>query len=160
MARDEAPERHHFKIGEVAEIVGVKAHVLRYWEQEFPALRPKKTRGSHRHYSRQNLELAQFIRRLVVDEGYSVAGARRRIAESRTVADCGVHGPETDPRAALREDLLAVRLALVSLLDLLDEADASRGGPADATDEEDVVVAAAAPSRAGTPSGTVRGRRA
>ena len=58
--RTQLPDKLFFKIGEVADIVGVKPHALRYWETEFPALRPKKTRGAHRQYSRKDVELAML----------------------------------------------------------------------------------------------------
>ncbi|MBW2160180.1 MAG: MerR family transcriptional regulator, partial [Deltaproteobacteria bacterium] len=65
--RTQLPDKLFFKIGEVADIVGVKPHALRYWETEFPALRPKKTRGAHRQYSRRDVELAMLIRQLLHD---------------------------------------------------------------------------------------------
>ena len=79
--RTQLPDKLFFKIGEVAEIVGVKPHALRYWETEFPALRPKKTRGAHRQYSRKDVELAMLIRQLLHDEGYTIPGARKRIRD-------------------------------------------------------------------------------
>ena len=77
------PDQLFFKIGEVAEIVGVKPHVLRYWESEFRQLRPMKTRGSHRIYKRRDVEVAVLIRRLLHDEGYTIPGARKRLRELR-----------------------------------------------------------------------------
>ncbi|MEM6962101.1 MAG: MerR family transcriptional regulator, partial [Myxococcota bacterium] len=62
-------QKKFFRIGEVSEIVGVKPHVLRYWESEFKSLRPLKTRGSHRVYRRDDVDLAMSIRRLLYDEG-------------------------------------------------------------------------------------------
>jgi len=110
--------KHHFKIGEVAEMLGVKPHVLRYWEQEFPALRPKKTRGAHRHYSRENVALAREIYALVVDAGYSIAGAKNKLGGSKQL-DLGVYG-EGDGEDELAVDLLAIRADLVALLDFVD----------------------------------------
>jgi len=79
--RTQLPDKLFFKIGEVADIVGVKPHALRYWETEFPALRPKKTRGAHRQYSRRDVELAMLIRQLLHDERYTIPGARKRIRD-------------------------------------------------------------------------------
>jgi DNA-binding transcriptional MerR regulator len=116
----ELPDKLFFKIGEVADIVGVKPHVLRYWESEFPALRPMKTRGSHRMYRRKDVELAMLIRRLVHDQGYTIPGARKKIRE------LGHHRRDSDPEpgaareARLRAELLAVRKELADLLAELD----------------------------------------
>jgi DNA-binding transcriptional MerR regulator len=115
------PDKLFFKIGEVADIVGVKAHVLRYWESEFPALRPMKTRGAHRVYKRRDVELAMLVRRLLHDEGYTIPGARKRLRE------LDKHRIESDPdpkaarEVALRTELLGVREELVRLLDDLED---------------------------------------
>jgi DNA-binding transcriptional MerR regulator len=127
---DDTASQNHFKIGEVAELVGVRPHVLRYWEQEFPGLRPKKTRGAHRHYSRANVALAKTIHALVVEQGYSIAGARKKLldgtragASATTVA--GVADSVAKPRTtSVRDELLAVRDELYSILSLLDEPEA------------------------------------
>lgn len=114
--RTQLPDKLFFKIGEVANIVGVKAHALRYWETEFPALRPKKTRGAHRQYSRKDVELAMLIHQLLHDEGYTIPGARKRIR------DLGRHQRNSppEPRAArevaLRAELLGLRQQLSDLL--------------------------------------------
>ena len=64
VSSSDLPDKLFFKIGEVAQLVGVRPHVLRYWESEFAALRPLKTRGSHRVYRRRDVELAVLLRRL------------------------------------------------------------------------------------------------
>lgn len=144
MAEDDAPERHHFKIGEVAELLGVRPHVLRYWEQEFPALRPKKTRGSHRHYSRENVELARRIRELVVDQGYSLSGAKRRLTEMRKLGAAPPSSAEPVATPTLRADLLAVRAELVALLDFLDgEEPVHEESALDSSGDAEVAVPAA-----------------
>ncbi|NLY93239.1 MAG: MerR family transcriptional regulator [Myxococcales bacterium] len=119
---DVIPEKQFFKIGEVAEIAGVKPHVLRYWESEFTQLNPKKTRGSHRHYSRRDLDLVMEIKRLLHDEGYTVAGAKQRIRELRAQARKEGREPEyaSAREVALRVELIAVRDKLLGLLDELD----------------------------------------
>lgn len=119
--RTQLPDKLFFKIGEVADIVGVKPHALRYWETEFQALRPKKTRGAHRQYSRKDVELAMLIRQLLHDEGYTIPGARKKIR------DLGRHQRSSppEPRAvrevALRAELLGLRQQLAELLDDLNE---------------------------------------
>jgi DNA-binding transcriptional MerR regulator len=81
----EIPDKLFFKIGEVCELVGVQAHVLRYWETEFSMLQPQKNRSGQRTYRRRDVEMALRIRQLLYDEGFTIAGAKKRLTtESRT----------------------------------------------------------------------------
>lgn len=73
------PEKRYFSISEAALLCGVKAHVLRYWEQEFPQLSPLKRKGNRRYYQRHDLLLARQIRTLLYGEGYTIHGARERL---------------------------------------------------------------------------------
>lgn len=73
------PDKLYFKIGEVAELVGVPAHVLRYWEREVSAIRPGKSASRQRRYRRKDVEIFREIRRLLYTERYTLAGARRRL---------------------------------------------------------------------------------
>ncbi len=75
----EVPDKLYFKIGEVAELVGVQAHVLRYWEKEVAAIRPGKSASNQRRYRRRDVEIFREIRRLLYEERYTLAGAKRRI---------------------------------------------------------------------------------
>jgi len=78
------PEKIYFKIGEVCDLVGVQAHVLRYWETEFPQLSPQKNRSGQRSYRRRDVEIALRIKELLYDEMYTIAGARKKLqAEAR-----------------------------------------------------------------------------
>jgi DNA-binding transcriptional MerR regulator len=77
-----AAGKAYYKIGEVARLVGVPQHVLRYWETEFPAIRPDKSRSGQRVYRAQDVELLRLVRRLLRDEGLTIAGARRRLREA------------------------------------------------------------------------------
>ncbi len=78
------PEKIYFKIGEVCDLVGVQAHVLRYWETEFPQLSPQKNRSGQRSYRRRDVEIALRIKELLYDELYTIAGARKKLqAEAR-----------------------------------------------------------------------------
>ena len=74
------PEKLYFKIGEVCEIAGVQAHVLRYWETEFPMLQPQKNRAGQRTYRRRDVEMALRIKELLYDEQYTIAGAKRKLS--------------------------------------------------------------------------------
>ncbi len=75
------PDKLFYKIGEVCEHVGVQPHVLRYWESEFPMLAPQKNRAGQRVYRRKDLEIVLRIRELLYDEKFTIAGARRKLAE-------------------------------------------------------------------------------
>jgi DNA-binding transcriptional MerR regulator len=77
------PDRMFFRIGEVAEIVGVKPYVLRYWETEFSLLSPNKTNSQQRMYTRTDVENALLIKHLLYDLRFSIQGAKKRIAEMR-----------------------------------------------------------------------------
>ena len=73
------PGKRYFTIGEVSELCGVKPHVLRYWEQEFPQLKPLKRRGNRRYYQRQDVILIRQIRSLLYEHGFTIGGARQRL---------------------------------------------------------------------------------
>ena len=73
------PGKRYFTIGEVSGLCGVKPHVLRYWEQEFPQLKPVKRRGNRRYYQRGDVEIIRQIRNLLYDQGYTIGGARQRM---------------------------------------------------------------------------------
>src|ERR1700756_5971646 len=69
------PAKRYFTIGEVSELCGVKPHVLRYWEQEFPNLKPVKRRGNRRYYQRHDVLMIRQIRSLLYDQGFTITGA-------------------------------------------------------------------------------------
>jgi DNA-binding transcriptional MerR regulator len=70
------------KIGEAARIIGVEAYVLRFWETQFPFLRPRHSRSKHRYYDEKSLDSLRLIRRLLHSEGYTIAGAKKHIREA------------------------------------------------------------------------------
>ncbi len=73
------PEKLYFKIGEVCDLVGVQAHVLRYWETEFPMLSPQKNNSGQRSYRRKDVEMALRIKQLLYKEMFTIAGARKKL---------------------------------------------------------------------------------
>ncbi len=75
------PAKRYFTIGEVSELCGVKAHVLRYWEQEFNQLKPVKRRGNRRYYQHHEVLLIRRIRELLYEQGFTISGARNRLSE-------------------------------------------------------------------------------
>ena len=74
------PSKRYFTIGEVSDLCAVKPHVLRYWEQEFPQLKPVKRRGNRRYYQRHDVVLIRQIRSLLYVEGFTISGARNKLA--------------------------------------------------------------------------------
>ena len=73
------PGKRYFTIGEVSELCGVKPHVLRYWEQEFPQLKPVKRRGNRRYDQRQDVLVIRQIRSLLYEQGFTIGGARQKL---------------------------------------------------------------------------------
>lgn len=91
------PEKIYFKIGEVCDLVGVQAHVLRYWETEFPMLSPQKNRSGQRSYRRRDVEIAVRIKELLYDEMFTIAGAKKKLqSELRETSKLKVVRPEPD----------------------------------------------------------------
>jgi DNA-binding transcriptional MerR regulator len=75
------PAKRYFTIGEVSDLCGVKPYVLRYWEQEFSQLKPMKRRGNRRYYQHHEVLLIRRIRDLLYEQGFTISGARNRLAE-------------------------------------------------------------------------------
>ena len=75
------PDKLYFKIGEVAKLVGVQPHVLRYWEREVSSIKPGKTAANQRRYRRRDVELFRETKRLLYDEKFTLAGAKQRLSE-------------------------------------------------------------------------------
>ena len=94
------PPKRYFTIGEVSELCGVKPYVLRYWEQEFTQLRPMKRRGNRRYYQHHEVLLIRRIRDLLYEEGFTISGARNRLADP--VSSSGPPSPQVEAEA---EDL-------------------------------------------------------
>ena len=74
------PGKRYFTIGEVSELCAVKPHVLRYWEQEFPQLKPIKRRGNRRYYQRHDVIMIRQIRSLLYEQGFTIGGARQKLS--------------------------------------------------------------------------------
>jgi DNA-binding transcriptional MerR regulator len=81
---DAIPQKMAFKIGEAAEMVGVKQYVLRYWESEFDSLRPKKSKNNQRVYSRRDVETAMMIKKLLYEDRFSIEGARSALRQLKS----------------------------------------------------------------------------
>lgn len=127
------PDKLYFKIGEVADIAGVKPHVLRYWESEFKAIRPTKSRSKQRLYRQQDIELILRLKDLLYNQGYTISGARKQLRCKPTAApddlpaDCPVGDPDEQMALPLkgqldhsllkeiRQDILRLKESLGSL---------------------------------------------
>jgi len=90
------PGKRYFTIGEVSDLCGVKPHVLRYWEQEFPQLKPVKRRGNRRYYQHEDVVMVRRIRSLLYDQGFTIGGARQRLKDQLKL---GSEIPETIAQA-------------------------------------------------------------
>lgn len=113
------PEKGLFRIGEVSRLTGTKAFVLRYWETEFPMLEPVKSDSGHRMYRREDIETVFEIKRLLYDEGFTIAGARRHLAEQAGGAELNSGSSAAAPPPAREHDL--TRTQRKCLLDLREE---------------------------------------
>jgi len=103
------PGKRYFTIGEVSDLCGVKPHVLRYWEQEFPQLKPVKRRGNRRYYQRQDVLLIRQIRSLLYEHGYTIGGARLKLNG----------GDSKEDSIQSHQIIMQVRAELEDLLSLL-----------------------------------------
>jgi DNA-binding transcriptional MerR regulator len=97
------PKKLYYKIREVCGIVGVEAHVLRFWETEFPSLSPPKSKSGQRTYRPKDIELLLRIRNLLYEEGYTIAGARKRLSAGSPAADSKAEVPATRSRGVRRQ---------------------------------------------------------
>ena len=117
------PAKRYFTIGEVSDLCGVKPHVLRYWEQEFTQLRPMKRRGNRRYYQHHEVLLIRRIRELLYEHGFTISGARNRLAETVQTGrrkEAEVLTQPIDATVDIRQsDLDAIRADLLAALDVL-----------------------------------------
>ena len=117
-SRGSLPPKLYFRIGEVASLVGVEPHVLRYWEREFRSIRPSKSAKGQRVYSRRDVENLLRVRDLLYAEGFTIAGAKKKLQRS------GVEPREASPPAPahgeqLRAQLLELRVEVAAFLEEL-----------------------------------------
>ncbi|GBE02464.1 HTH-type transcriptional repressor YcgE [bacterium BMS3Bbin06] len=110
------PEKLFYKIGEVGRITGVEPYVLRYWESEFPFLKPRKSRSGQRLYVKKDIELILEIKRLLYYERYTIEGVKKRFSESTIQI---VKQDKTDEKPALQETLSRVRSRLREIISQL-----------------------------------------
>jgi|TARA_B110000240_G_scaffold176834_1_gene205003 DNA-binding transcriptional MerR regulator len=102
------PGKRYFTIGEVSGLCAVKPHVLRYWEQEFPQLKPVKRRGNRRYYQRQDVLMIRQIRSLLYDQGFTIGGARKQLSGEEQKQDSTQFKQLISQMIAELEDVLVV----------------------------------------------------
>jgi len=115
--------RLYYSISEVSDMIGVKAHVLRYWETQFKMLRPKKGRGGARMYRKRDVEILFEVKQLLYDHRFTIAGARRKLLDDRGSKE---QMELTFARTDREEMLRALRRDLEGLLSLLQSANGTR----------------------------------
>ena len=117
----------YYRIGEVASIVGVQPHVLRYWESEFRTIRPRKSTKGQRVYSRRDVEKLLRVKDLLKNQGFTIAGAKKRlrddtkVAVQQSVAEVEEPARAKPPMAEVRQSLLSLREDLTRMLRELGE---------------------------------------
>lgn len=93
----EIPHKLFYKIGEVCELTDTQPYVLRFWESEFPQLAPQKNRSGQRMYRREDIETVERIKKLLYEEGFTIAGARKRLESDATGVESPPDAPEGEP---------------------------------------------------------------
>ena len=112
------PEKIFFKIGEVCDLVGVQAHVLRYWETEFPMLSPQKNRSGQRSYRRRDVEIALRVKELLYDDLYTIAGAKKKLqVELRDLTRLKIVHSEPTPKESFIREVKAPEPAVRSYVE-------------------------------------------
>ena len=127
------PSKLYFRIGEVAELVGVEPHVLRYWEREFRTIRPTKSAKGQRVYSRRDVENLMRVRELLYRDGFTIAGARKRLQQSPSE---GLARESEPPSPPARAESATVEIARSEPVALQSEAPPPRSPPIDRAREE------------------------
>jgi DNA-binding transcriptional MerR regulator len=113
--RRELPAKLYYRIGEVAGIVGVEPHVLRYWETEFRSVRPQKSAKGQRIYSRRDVETLLKVKDLLYAHRFTIAGARRKLRDGG-VEPVAPEAPNSEEAKRMREVLVELRGELVALM--------------------------------------------
>jgi len=112
----EIPDKLYFKIGEVSDLLGVEAYVLRYWESEFSVLSPKKSGTGHRLYRRKDVELLLRIKYLLYEKKFTIEGARQSLQDE---AKAGKPKPKRVQQDLFEDPLTEIRRELVQIVQML-----------------------------------------
>jgi DNA-binding transcriptional MerR regulator len=111
------PDKRYYRIGEVSRLTGIKPYVLRYWESEFRFMTPQKSRSKQRLYRQRDIELIQLVKKLLYEQRFTIAGARKKLREMGIgrALEAGSLSVETDHRARfrrIRDELRGIRALL------------------------------------------------
>jgi DNA-binding transcriptional MerR regulator len=112
------PERLYYKIGEVAQITKTEPYVLRYWETEFPVLKPTKNRSGQRLYRKKDVEIVLKIKELLYHEGYTIAGAQKKLSEEMATPK-----QKADEETSIKSRIKEIENELRNLLTILESDD-------------------------------------
>lgn len=107
----EIPDKLYYKIGEVAKFTGIKPHVLRYWETEFKTIRPNKSRTNQRLYRKQDVELILLLKDLLYNQGFTIAGARKKLRAKPAVVPKAAKIVAAPPKSRTSADQMALPLS-------------------------------------------------
>ena len=118
--RQQLPAKLYYRIGEVAGIVGVEPHVLRYWETEFRSIRPQKSAKGQRVYSRRDVETLLKVKELLYSHRFTIAGARRKLREGGIEPPAPDAGVSSEEAQRMRAALVEIRSEVLALMDELD----------------------------------------
>ena len=120
MNNGNVPKKTYYSISEVCTMTGLEPHVLRYWESEFPQLRPKKNRAGNRAYREKDIELIEYIKHLLYEEQYTIPGARKKCAhiKDRDAASSNGEGDGDNGQVSLleRKELIKALKEIVALI--------------------------------------------
>jgi DNA-binding transcriptional MerR regulator len=116
------PDKLFFKIGEVSEITGLETYILRYWESEFPVLKPNKNKAGQRLYTKDDIELVVKIKTLLYDDKYTIDGARKYFADKKRM-DSKKNHQKIDTEKNLRNCLIDIKKEFEELLDTIEKFD-------------------------------------
>ncbi len=107
-------DKIYYTITEVAKLTGLKPHILRYWETEFPMLRPKKNRAGNRIYRKKDIEMVLMIKRLLYEEGFTIEGAKRKLREEKKLSAEDAVAKYKKVISEIKKDLLEIYTILRS----------------------------------------------
>jgi len=111
------PDKKYFRIGEVSKIVGVDTHVLRYWETEFPRIRPRRAKSKQRLYRKQDVECLLLVKDLLHEQGYTISGARKVLKERLARGAKGCRQQQAKKGAVAQPQLSYIKEELQKILE-------------------------------------------
>ncbi len=114
----ETRKKRYYSISEVADMIGVKAHILRYWEGEFPSLRPRKNRAGNRAYTERDIKIVMRIKKLLYEEKFTIEGAKKHMKSAgHEINEQQIEIPFD--KIMKRDEIKEIRKELVGLIDVV-----------------------------------------